>query len=89
VKIKFYPFFFLSLSLPGGDVCANMRGKVQLVIGLLLCTMVCANPEAEGGTKPDAVSGGENKILVPGQQGYGVLNAAGYRKLNQIISKIN
>jgi hypothetical protein len=51
--------------------------------------MVCANPEAEGGTKPDAVSGGENKILVPGQQGYGVLNAAGYRKLNQIISKIN
>jgi hypothetical protein len=64
-----------------------MRGTGQLVLSLLLCTsvrLVCATPEAEGGTKPDAVSGGENKILVPGQQGYGVLNAAGYRKLNQI-----
>ena len=53
-----------------------MRGTGLLVLSLLLCTsVVCANPEAEGGTKPDAVSGG--KILVPGQQGYGVLNAAG------------
>ena len=46
-----------------------------LVVGVLLlvCVLVCgAGQAAEEGATPSAVGGDENRILVPGQQGYKV-----------------